>query len=304
MIGKISNIRFKRPQSLGFFILLAGLIISLVSFTVCYVVTSTIYSSILETSAKNLNSVVSNQAIKSMILLMKKGWSKGELLEFLKTLKGGDGKEIPPYEITIYRASIVKDIFGDISNEKLSPEAMDALEKGITINSRDGYIIKNAYPIKAEQYCLKCHVNAKVGTVLGAIQVSQNIGILQHNANKMFLKFFIILSPLPFLMAFLISLFFTGRINIAARSFKRRIEAINSIKDLTKLEIENLELGFLEFNQILHDIKLFLDKMKTVAVDKNMLEFEIKVLEKFIITSEVVRDWKKHVSGLLLEINE
>ena len=41
-----------------------------------------------------------------------------------------------------------------------------------------------------------------------------------------------------------------------------------------------------------------------MAVDREVLEFELRLLEKFIITSDVVKDWKEHVMRLLLEINK
>ncbi|WP_051453403.1 putative bifunctional diguanylate cyclase/phosphodiesterase [Hydrogenovibrio kuenenii] len=46
------------------------------------------------------------------------------------------------------------------------------------------------------------------------------------------------------------------------------------------------------------------DKLQMVAVDRDILEFEIKLLDKFIITSEVVRDWKEHVNQLIVEITK
>jgi diguanylate cyclase (GGDEF)-like protein len=46
------------------------------------------------------------------------------------------------------------------------------------------------------------------------------------------------------------------------------------------------------------------EKLKKVAVDKELLEFEVKLLDKFIITSEVVQDWREYISDLLIEINK
>lgn len=42
-------------------------------------------------------------------------------------------------------------------------------------------------------------------------------------------------------------------------------------------------------------------QLAKTAADKSVLEFEIKLLERFIITSEVVRDWKDHVKNILIE---
>ena len=46
------------------------------------------------------------------------------------------------------------------------------------------------------------------------------------------------------------------------------------------------------------------DKLKGVAVDKELLEFEIKLLDKFIITSDIVKDWREYICDLLIEINK
>ena len=46
------------------------------------------------------------------------------------------------------------------------------------------------------------------------------------------------------------------------------------------------------------------NKLKVVAVDKELLEFEVKLLDKFIITSDVVKDWREYICELLIEINK
>ena len=38
-------------------------------------------------------------------------------------------------------------------------------------------------------------------------------------------------------------------------------------------------------------------------MDKDILTFEIGLLEKFVITSDVVRDWREYVGRLLTDIN-
>jgi diguanylate cyclase (GGDEF)-like protein len=63
-------------------------------------------------------------------------------------------------------------------------------------------------------------------------------------------------------------------------------------------------LHFKEFNEIVNNVDLMAEKLKGIAVDKELLEFEIRLLDKFIITSEVVKDWKEYISELLIEINK
>ena len=68
--------------------------------------------------------------------------------------------------------------------------------------------------------------------------------------------------------------------------------------------IQNIDLHFKEFNEIVNNVDLMAEKLKGIAVDKELLEFEIRLLDKFIITSEVVKDWKEYISELLIEINK
>ncbi|MBF0316749.1 MAG: bifunctional diguanylate cyclase/phosphodiesterase [Nitrospirae bacterium] len=44
--------------------------------------------------------------------------------------------------------------------------------------------------------------------------------------------------------------------------------------------------------------------MKNTIVKRDILLFETRLLESFIITSELIRDWKPHILSLLREINE
>ena len=80
-------------------------------------------------------------------------------------------------------------------------------------------------------------------------------------------------------------------------------ENINSIQDFKEFDSRNIDLYFKEFNQIITNVDSMADKLKGIAVDKELLEFEIK-LDKFIITSDVVKDWREYISDLLIEINK
>jgi len=45
------------------------------------------------------------------------------------------------------------------------------------------------------------------------------------------------------------------------------------------------------------------DRVKKIAVDKDILEFEIRLLEKFIITSEAITDWKGFLRDILDDVS-
>ncbi|MDX1594307.1 MAG: bifunctional diguanylate cyclase/phosphodiesterase, partial [Gammaproteobacteria bacterium] len=70
-----------------------------------------------------------------------------------------------------------------------------------------------------------------------------------------------------------------------------------------RLTTADLDLGFDEFNDLAAELDRLTGRLRDIAVDRDLLEFEIRLLEKFVITSEVVRDWRDYISSLLVEIN-
>ena len=143
-----------------------------------------------------------------------------------------------------------------------------------------------------------------VGDVLGVLDIHQDLGPVISAIYKKFLILFLLLSPLPFIMALLISRYSGRKIEKSTALLRDNIKSINSVQDLTTLELSLDRTDFAELNLILLEFNLLADKIKNIAVDKELLQFEVRLLEKFIITTEVVRDWKEHVSNLLIQVNK
>jgi len=159
--------------------------------------------------------------------------------------------------------------------------------------------------MKAEAKCLQCHSHAREGEVLGVTKIEQDISPAINEAKRKFNLLFFVLLPIPFIMTGTVSLFLNARIKRSTVSLHDEVSKVNSVKDLTKLSNFNVvETGFSEFNTILLEFTRFANRIRDVAVDRDVLEFELRLLEKFIITSDVVKDWKKHVLNLLREINK
>ncbi len=134
----------------------------------------------------------------------------------------------------------------------------------------------------------------------------QNAMISLARIKRKFAFFFLLLSPIPFIMAGIISTVLKAKINCSTKLFLEKIRHVSSVGDLTKLELDHSSscIGFVEFNSILAELGGFAMRIRNVAVDRKTLEFELQVLEKFVITAEVVRDWKEHVHRLLCETNK
>lgn len=56
-------------------------------------------------------------------------------------------------------------------------------------------------------------------------------------------------------------------------------------------------------NNIFRKVAKLWERLHAIAVDKELLALENRFLEKFVITSEVVKDWRDYIGRLLLEID-
>ncbi len=299
VVRKLVNTQFRLKS----FVCIAVLIAAYISFNATYLVLSSIYRHSFIKNADNVSDAVSHQIFNSMIQLMERGWTRNELSEFLESVKGTNGRL--PFNVEMYRGGAVERDYGKIEQPEMGRNIRDAFLTGDAITYKADPIVINIYPIKAEDRCLKCHAGARTGEVLGVMKIQQDISPAINEAKRKFNVFFFILLPIPFIMAGAVATFLNAKIKRSTGFFHDRVSEINSVKDLTKLNnLDVVETGFAEFNETLSEVRELARKIRGLAVDKDILEFEIKVLEKFVITSEVVRDWKEYVSALLLEVNK
>ncbi len=293
---------FHRRQSLKFFITASLLAVSLITFILVYLCTSTIYQKSHIQQAKNTALGVSTQATNSMLQLMLNGWSREKLLLFFDPILNAN-PEIP-MRISLLRAPIVAKTFGAVDDPAPDADMLQVLKSGQGIHEENNYSIKQVIAIRAKNECLSCHENAQNGEILGVLKIEQDLGpaIGAHVRNLMLL--FLILSPFPILLAVLISSYTTRKIAKSVNVLRNSIQKINNVRDLTNLEIIGDKTDFTEINRILSEVDTLVSKMKDTAVDRQLLEFEVRLLESFLITSEVVRDWREHVANLLIQFNE
>ncbi|WP_051453402.1 hypothetical protein [Hydrogenovibrio kuenenii] len=93
-------------------------------------------------------------------------------------------------------------------------------------------VLDSLFPLKAEQRCLVCHTQAKVGDVLGVMHFRQDMRQTLSDANQRFLLFFLLLLPLPIIVAYLITLKLSGFLERVISSLHEKIEHIHKIRDL------------------------------------------------------------------------
>ncbi len=283
------------------FILTAALAVSLMIFISVYFTTSSVYSNAVKESAVSMSETLAQGTFNAMYQVMRRGWTRPQLEEFIGSIQAQEGAT---HSIAIYRGELVEKRFGPIQQLPVEGLIKRTFDDARPLTSESEETIRYTYPLAAREECLRCHVNAEAGDVLGVMEVTQDLKGLVASARKDLLTSLLFIAPLPFLAAFLVAIILTRRVNHSISVLGERIEQVNRVSDLAHFEVEKVDLGLSELNRILRKVEQLSEKLKGVAVDKELLEFEIRLLEKFVITSEVVKDWREYVSYLLTDINQ
>ncbi|THF58071.1 EAL domain-containing protein [Pseudothauera rhizosphaerae] len=240
----------------------------------------------------------------AMYEIMSRGWTREEAERFLAGIHGSqpDAND-NRLQVVIYRGPTVIERYGEIDQPDPGRLARETLATGQGADSAEFGVFRRTFPLKAEERCLACHDNAAVGEVLGAIEVRQPYEAVLWNVRTGFY-----LSALPSLLLGMIVAvgavwWVSRRIGRSVDEVERSLESINSFDDLRHLAVDEDRHTFDEFHQVHGSIMSLATKLRAVAVDKDILLFEIGLLEKFVITSEVIRDWRVYVGRLLEDIN-
>lgn len=293
---------FNPVRSIKRFILTSAVLVSLALFAVSYLVVSKVYDQSLRQDARQVGRIVSGQVFSAMYQVMSRGWSREELEQFLAGLRSST--DDTSYSLEIYRGPLVSARYGEIEQPPMDSHLETLFSDGqrLTLNQVGG--IRELFPLKARDVCLRCHDNAEIGDTLGVIEFKQDLVPTLEKARSQFLTVFALLAPVPLVVAFLVALFITRRIEEPLAGLRNHIGNINRVADLRVLGDATPRPAFKELRQVFDEVTTLVSKLRDVAVDKDLLEFEIRLLERFVITSDVVRDWQDYVRQLLLEINQ
>ena len=298
---EIKAVGSQRQASLKRFIFTAILGASLVTFVLVYLVTTLIYHQAHTRQANALTLGLSEQISHSLQQLMEKGWSRKDLFTFLDPVIRANAEV--PVGVAIYRADSVTAQFGAIDAAMRDQRVRQVMLSGESFSSVDNNLVRRVVAIKTEAACLSCHVNTQVGDVLGVVEITQDLSATAARFQSQLFLVFLLMAPVPVSMAWLSSRRMSGKVTRATTLLHDEIRKVNSVDDLTVLQLQAHPSDFVEFNRILAEFNAFAGKMRDVAIDKNLLAFEVNLLETFIITSEVVKDWRDHVGRLLSEVD-
>jgi len=281
------------------FIFFATFVVSAVTFVI--VITSMSWMSLRQAqdASARLSVTMANQIYGSIFQAMNEGRTRQDMTRILDAYQRSFPKEI---SMELFSGQSLKKLAG--SNPDQNRELRKAYVDGLALHDQTLSSIRHCYPLKAESKCLACHRGARVGEVLGILSINED---LRERRDAFLYKFFLIfalLLPVPFLMSFLVARFVNTRIGSAIDILGEKVHSVNTVTDLTTLQLHDEKLMFQELDAIFDEFGNLISRIRDVAVGKEMLEFEIRVLERFIITSDVIRDWKERVCYLISEVNK
>lgn len=283
------------------FIFAASSAVALLFFGGSYWALGNIFGGAVRDNALHTSEAVAKITFGAMYELMNAGWEREQAESFLRaTRQAADDSAL---SIQIYRAPVVAERFGEIEQPPFDAELLAVLQSGRTRRIDTAETVRHILPLVAEEKCLRCHRNAGIGTPLGAVEVVQNLGQLQTRAQRELLVALLALLPFVVLGAGGAVWWVSRRIERSTEAVRESFASVNAVSDLRRVALECHDLGFVEFNSILTGLDGLVTKLRSIAVDKDILKFEIGLLEKFVITSEVVKDWREYVGQLLVAIN-
>ncbi len=237
--GKIPLLQtlLRKQIRLGSFVCISIFLTSLVGLALAFAISFSINQGIVEQQLREMSRSVSRQTFNMLFNLMKNGFTKKQMQEHIDSMaRGKDGNA---YHIRFYKND----------GNETDAQVKDVMNTGNILNAKNGFLLTDIYPVKAEMFCLKCHPQARAGNVLGAVSVQQNIGGIIAASRQQFIIYFLLFAPLTFLLAGIIAIFLKAKLRDSEQLFRAKINNLStSGGTITENMVEDANMGFVEFN--------------------------------------------------------
>ncbi len=283
------------------FILTASSVVALGFFGIGYFSVSRILDHSVRENARAASEVLAQTAFTGMVQVMSTGWSRAQAEAYIAAMRDASGNS--GTSLQIYRGAATAADYGEIAQPALDPSLREVFASGRPLTESPPGGVRHLKPLLAGAGCLRCHAGARAGDVLGIVEVKQDFTPLLARARDELLLWLLIAAPLFLAGAALVVWRVNRRLEQSIEIVDAAVAEVGAVADLRHLEFAGRDLGFEELNRLFGHLGQLVEKLRAVAVDKDVLRFEIGLLEKFVITSEVVRDWGEYIARLLAEIN-
>jgi diguanylate cyclase (GGDEF)-like protein len=283
-------------------IMSASAAVSLLLFGGGYLVIEGIFDASIKENAAQTSAALASLTFNSMYEVMSTGWRRPQVESFIGATQ--QAMHDSTGSIQIFRGPVVVARYGEIDQPPLDELVRRSLDSGEAQQAELGGRTRHAFPLKAEMKCLACHGNARIGEVLGAIEVSQDLTPFLERARGELRWTLGLLLPISLLIGGVGVWWVHRRLSASLAAIGQGIAQVNAVADLRRFSLSRSKLGIVEFDRIFDQIGELVHRLRDVAVDKDILKFEIGLLEKFVITSDVVKDWRDYICRLLVDINQ
>ena len=284
------------------FILAASGTVAVLFFSISYFAIGRILEHTVRETARQSSAATAQVAFAGMYELMSTGWTRKQAERFIASVR--DSSQQVGLTVQVYRGPAVEANFGPIEQPPMDRQLQDVIASGLPLTDSLPGAVRYLRPLVANEKCPLCHTKARAGDTLGVIEVRQDFGPLVDSARQEFVLWLLLLAPLAMIGAGFVVWHVNRRIEASIEIVDEAVTQVGAVADLRRVEFAGRDLGFEELNRLFDHLAGLVQKLREVAVDKDVLRFEIGLLEKFVITSEVVRDWGEYVSQLLVEINK
>ncbi|MBI1905886.1 MAG: bifunctional diguanylate cyclase/phosphodiesterase [Rhodocyclales bacterium] len=283
------------------FIVLTSVAVGAVFLGGSWISVGATFESLFRDQSRAQSEEIARITFASMNEIMSKGWSRSQAERFLAALRSNHANS--GLSVELYRSPVVEEIFGTIEQPAIATNVRRAFDSGQRVDDDFEQSYRSAFPLVAEERCLRCHDNAATGDVLGVMEIRQAYGDPLRAAR---IAFYRNSTPSLLLAALIacIAVWWVGRrISRGVNNVQSSLDSISKVADLRNFEVRPQRHGLDELDRIQGSITALATRLRSIAVDKDILMFEIGLLERFVITSEVIRDWHEYVTQLLADIN-
>ncbi len=266
-----------------------------------YYLSSTLHS-LSNTTAKKSLKMLSESIFQTMTTSMMMG-DPAVVESAFKSAKGIDGIE----DLKIAKSKAVIEVYAPDEKYTSDPLIRDVLQnKQTKIIEKDGnshHFIRMIKPMIAEQRCLQCHYNAKVGHPLGAMDLTISLDKNDNaisTTNKTLIISLIIIGIIFSVMALI---FFGHEIFTPLSNLKERIaDLVRGDKDLTKRLVHKKGNEFGDTaNEVNHFIKMI---QSTVNEVKSLGEQNNNIASEIEIASHVIRKGTQQERTIVLKTSQ
>lgn len=259
-------------MSIGQIVLLLSVTVTVLAIVVIMNLSHLIQNRAISDLAREEARQTSQLVFQSLYSAMKKGWTKEEIAETIDRLDN----TLPDLRIKVYRGDVVNKQFGHFPGqaEAISSDTdlNFALKTGEEVLHADNEQIRFLFPVKAEEECLACHTEAKVGDVNGVIDIAYPVNNLKISlkfvSNSVIIYFAIIIILIFGLMYFQLKIMIARPINSLAGLMSEIIYNSDLSKRVNSEDSLIAEVSHLSryFNKLLHTVQEYKHQVEEYSV--------------------------------------